>query len=119
MIKIQGIPYKILTYNSGEELNKRFHEINKLYNYKDEDDTVDGFVDYNRKEIHIMIDSKYNPYQIMQTIRHELTHAFLYEIGNSNHADEDLVDKLSKWVPQLNALYKATLKDIERENKND
>ena len=54
------------------------------------------------------------------TLRHELTHAFLYEIGNTNCDNEEFIDKLSKWVPKLDKLFKdgmGLMKNAKLEKK--
>ena len=115
MIKIQGIPYKIITYKNDKEVTKRMEEINKEFGYKDDGDNtpVDGFVDYNRKEIHLSLDERFDKRSITHTIRHEIVHAFLYEIGNKNHSEEEFVDKIARWMPELNRIYNDLLKDIK------
>lgn len=118
MVLIQGIPYKIICHKDIKEINEVARKLDAYYKIDDKenkDSVLDGFTDYNTKEIHVNIDPLYSPIQISQIFRHELTHAFLYEIGNSNHADEDLVDKLAKWVPQLNGIYKDCMKALDKE----
>ena len=112
MIEILGIPYKIVWHKDLNEINKASKEVNKLYLVPDEDDKgmCDGFTDYNKKEIHLYRGQIYNPAMRAQIIRHEITHAFLFEIGYTHYGDEDLVDKISKWVPQIERLYKKVEK---------
>ena len=66
---------------------------------------LDGYCDYMSKEIRIYNDTFTDKNYFEMTLRHEITHAFLYEIGNSNYDNEEFVDKISKWVPQISYIF--------------
>ncbi len=72
---------------------------------KDEDNPLDGFCDYLSKEINIFTDEYTDAEYFDMTLRHEICHAFLYEIGYTHHDDEELIDKLSKWIPRINNIF--------------
>lgn len=103
-IDIVGTKYTLFTYNKFEELNKDAQERDERYDMKKEDYHLDGYCDYQAKEIRIFMDEYTSREYLEMTLRHELTHAFLYEIGNSNHDNEEFVDKISKWTPQIMSL---------------
>ena len=118
-IMIQGIPYKIIVHKDIKEINDVSRKLDSYYKLdetmNEKKTVVDGFTDYNTKEIHVNIDPNYSFAQISHIFRHEITHAFLYEIGNSNFEDEDYVDKISLWTPQLERLYKESMKSLNKE----
>ena len=119
-IDVVGIPYTIYLYaNEFELLNKDAEERDKRYNVKKEEYALDGYCDYQMKEIRIFKDEYTSKDYFEMTLRHEITHAFLYEIGNANHDNEEMVDKISKWVPQINKLMEAGLNVIALENYSE
>ena len=65
------------------------------------------------KEIRVFGDEYTSEEYFKLTLRHEITHAFLYEIGNSNCDDEDYVDKISKWVPQISKIFDVGMEMIK------
>ena len=106
-INIVGIEYDLFLYeNEFEQLNKDSRERDERYNIKKEDPTqnIDGYCDYSSKEIRVFIDKYTSKDYFEMTLRHEITHAFLYEIGNTNCNNEEFVDKISKWVPQIHSM---------------
>lgn len=119
-IDVVGIPYTIYLYaNEFELLNKDAEERDKRYNVKKEEYSLDGYCDYQMKEIRIFKDEYTSKDYFEMTLRHEITHAFLYEIGNANHDNEEFVDKISKWVPQINKLMEAGLNVIALEDYSE
>ena len=107
-IDVIGVSYSLYLYERIEEfktLQDDAAERNTRYFNPKDESSLDGYCDYMSKEIRVYIDEFTDPYYFAQTLRHEITHAFLYEIGNSNHGDEDYVDKISKWVPQIESIY--------------
>jgi len=116
IINIVGVNYTLYVYNGDfKKINDDANERNKRYLHKDEESPLDGYCDYMSKEIRVFTDEYTDPKYFETTIRHEITHAFLYEIGNSNCDNEEFVDKLSKWVPQLETIYNRckTIIDLE------
>lgn len=74
---------------------------------------IDGYIDYQTKEIIIKQMPEYNPglskdiksYERL-VIRHELAHAFLYESGLTDYAaDEQLVEWLAVQFPKMAKLF--------------
>lgn len=117
-INICGIPYTVVYYdNKFREINMNLRERNDRYTIdKDEEkekQNVDGYCDYNTKEIHIYNDHMTSPIYFKQTLTHEVTHAFLYEIGYAHHDDEELVDKISKWIPQISGIVAEGLEAVK------
>lgn len=117
-ILICNIPYAIVLYeNEFEKINMNLRERNDRYTIdKDEEEkksNVDGYCDYSSKEIHIFRDHLTSKHYFKQTLTHEITHAFLYEIGYAHHDDEEFVDKLSKWVPQIQDIVTEGLEVIK------
>lgn len=108
-IDIIGIPYTLFLYDTLTEFKKLQDdatERNERYLNPKDARSIDGYCDYMSKEIRVYVDEFTDPVYFATTLRHEITHAFLYEIGNSNHDDEDYVDKISKWTPQIENIYK-------------
>ena len=108
-----GIPYTIYLYiNEFKKLNEDARERDERYEMKKDEYYLDGYCDYQMKEIRIFIDKYCSEEYFSMTLRHELTHAFLYEIGNTNHDNEEFVDKISKWVPHINNLFDGAMEVI-------
>lgn len=118
-IKILDAEYSVYLYKDGEfkDLNDNAKDRNKRYLHPENElsGPIDGYCDYMSKEIHVYADPYTDPSYFGNTIRHEITHAFLYEIGNSNCDDEDYVDKISKWTPQIEKYFNNTKQLIELE----
>lgn len=114
-INVLDVSYTIyLYYDKFKELNDDARERDNRYNVKKEDDrNLDGYCDYMAKEIRIFDDKFTSKEYFEMTLRHEITHAFLYEIGNTNCDNEEFVDKISKWVPQIMKLSNQGLEMIE------
>lgn len=101
-VNVVGVPYSIYLYvNEFELLNQHAKERDERYNIDSGKANVDGYCDYYSKEIRFFTDKYTSKEYFKLVLMHEITHAFLYEIGNSNYADEDFVDKISKWTPQI------------------
>lgn len=102
-VDIVGTPYTIYLYEEGEfkALQDDAKERDERYLQPAKEGALDGYCDYMSKEIRIYNDSFTDIKYFEMTLRHEISHAFLYEIGNSNYDNEEFVDKLSKWVPQI------------------
>lgn len=74
---------------------------------------ADGYVDYQTKEIFVSEFHEDVPGQVKDikryerhVVRHELLHAFLYESGLTNYADdEQLVEWLAVQIPKVNKLF--------------
>lgn len=105
-IKIINTLYTIYAYNDYKEINEKSVAWDKEFN-KDFDESkiagVSGYCLVPVKEIHIYtgFSEDYN----MNTLRHELWHALLYEIGYTNWQDEELIEKLSTWHPLMDDLF--------------
>ena len=110
-IKILNTDYDLFLHNNFKELNENAKKRDERYALEPLKDfkPLDGYCDYTEKEIHIFVDKYTKRKYFEMTLYHELTHAFLYEIGYSNHDDEDLVDKISKWVPLITDLFNESL----------
>ena len=99
-VKIINTEYKIYTHHDYKEINDRSLAWDKEYDRTLDEKKISGLSGYCLvpvKEIHIYdgFNKEYN----MNTLRHELWHAFLYEIGYNHWDDEDLIEKLSTWFP--------------------
>lgn len=102
-ITIIDTEYTVFTYGDGEfkQLQDDANERDTRYLGEPRTGTIDGYCDYMQKEIRVY-DDKYTDRKYFEmTLRHEITHAFLYEIGYAHHDDEEFIEKLSKWVPLL------------------
>jgi len=114
-VNVLDVPYTIyLYYDEFKKLNEDAQERDNRYNVKKDDDrNLDGYCDYMAKEIRIFDDKFTSKEYFEMTLRHELTHAFLYEIGNTNCDNEEFVDKISKWVPQISKIANQGLEMID------
>jgi hypothetical protein len=104
-INIVGTKYDIIYHDNYEEINRMARERDEKYNAKKEEYGLDGWCDYIPKEIHIYSDASTNEDYFNMTLLHEISHAYLFEIGNANHDNEEIVDKLSKWIPQIYKIF--------------
>ena len=103
-VNIVGIKYTVYLYNNFEKINNKAIERDKRYNLVKENEDrkpLDGYCDYSAKELNIFCDDYTDREYFENTLRHEITHAFLYEIAYQHHYDEELVDKIAKWSPQI------------------
>ena len=99
-----GIQYKIIKHSDLKEISDLFHASLRVES-EEEPELVDGFVDYNRKDIHLLVNQGFKTGA--QVLRHELIHAFLYEIGEQELCNNEIiVEKFSKWIPQIEKLRK-------------
>lgn len=120
-VDIFGTQYTVyLYYNEFDLINKDAKERDDRYNQKSDDRNLDGYCDYMAKEIRVFCDKYTSQEYFEMTLRHEMTHAFLYEIGNTNCDNEEFVDKLSKWVPKLDKIFKdgmELMRNVKLEEK--
>ena len=105
-IKILNTFYSIYTYSDYKEINERSIAWDKQYDRCLDESKLSGVSGYCLvpvKEIHIYtgFSEEYN----MNTLRHELWHALLYEIGYTHWQDEELIEKLSTWHPLMDDLF--------------
>lgn len=108
-INVVGVEYRLYTYSDYKEINDRYVDWHKQYNINGreiDNDLCDGYCNYVTKEIHIYFDGNYSEEYKDQILRHELTHVFLYEISYAHFSDEEFIDKISKWVPQIEKAFK-------------
>lgn len=106
-IKVVNTKYRIYLYRDFKELQEKAIARDERYlltERKEEHKPVDGYCDYSAKEINLFIDAYTAKDYFEATIRHEICHAFLYEIGYQHHDDEDFIDKLSRWIPLLSGI---------------
>ena len=105
-IDIIGIKYEVFYHSDFMELQEKAKERDKRYGQeKDHWENLDGYCDYSQKEIHVYNDIYQKPEYFRMVLRHEICHAYLFEIGYAGHGDEELIDKLSKWIPQINKIF--------------
>ena len=114
-IDIIGIPYTLWVYkNAYKELNEDAKVRDARYMMEKENPVLlDGYCDYQAKEIRVFVDDYTAPEYFDATLRHEICHAFLYEVGYTHHDDEDFIDKLSRWIPQINKIFDFSKSAIE------
>lgn len=113
-IKILDILYTLNLWKDFKALQEYATNRDNRYGHDtDNKDLLDGFCDYQAKEINIFVDEYTDPEYFDMTLRHEICHAFLYEIGYSHHNDEEMIDKLSKWIPRINDIFNQGRKLIE------
>lgn len=106
-IDIVGISYTLWLYEDEYKLlneHARARDARYLMG-KEEAPLLDGYCDYQAKEIRVFYDEFTSKDYFEATLRHEICHAFLYEVGYAHHDDEELVDKLSRWIPQINKIF--------------
>jgi hypothetical protein len=119
-INICESKYKIYLHTDFDKLQK-LNKINteRYYPEKelDKDKKIDGFCDYSSKEIHVFKDKYQSKDYTKMVIRHEITHAYLYEIGYTYCSDEEFVDKVCKWAPTLMGLTETIYKDLSKGDK--
>lgn len=121
-INICNVPYTVILYKDQyKEINKAMRDRNERYRLDDEEEekknAIDGYCDYSTKEIHVFTDDNTNEYYFKQTMLHEISHAFLYEIGYAHHGDEEFIDKISKWVPQIYNIFNEGMKCYDKSIK--
>ena len=114
-IDIVGIPYTLGVYRDAyKTLNEHARERDARYMMEKENPVLlDGYCDYQTKEIKVFIDEFTSKDYFEATLRHEICHAFLYEVGYTHHDDEDFIDKLSRWIPQINKIFDFSITAIE------
>lgn len=113
-INILDTMYTLNLWKDFKALQQYATDRDKRYGHDtDNKDLLDGFCDYLSKEINIFTDEYTDPEYFDMTLRHEICHAFLYEIGYSHHDDEEMIDKLSKWIPKINNIFNQGRKLIE------
>ena len=105
-IKVLNTFYRIYTYSDYKEINEKSLAWDRQYDRALDESKISGVSGYCLvpvKEIHIYtgFSEEYN----MNTLRHELWHALLYEIGYTHWQDEELIEKLSTWHPLMDDLF--------------
>ena len=99
-IKVLNTFYKIYTHDEYKEINDLSLEWDKAYDRTFDESKFTGLSGYclvTLKEIHIY--TGFCAEYTNNTLRHELLHALLYELGCSNWDEEDFIDKISTWFP--------------------
>lgn len=111
-VDIIGIPYTIYLYvNEYDKINADAKERDERYG-ENKHENLDGYCDYSAKELRIFCDKYTSKEYFEETLRHEICHAFLYEIGYEHHSDEEFINKLSKWVPQIDKIFDEGMRRI-------
>ena len=101
-IKIVDTFYDVIFWRDFKALQEHAKARDLRYLHEKEKwEPLDGYCDYSAKELHVFRDEFTSEKYFNMTLTHEITHAFLYEIGFTHHDDEDLIDKISKWLPRL------------------
>lgn len=106
-VKIINTYYTIYLHKDYKALNKFAVEWEKEYTYNEienKKNEITGFCLVAVKEIHIF--TGFSEDYMYNTIRHELWHALLYEIGYNHWDDEDLIEKLAIWTPLMENILK-------------
>jgi hypothetical protein len=114
-IDVVGVPYTLWLYRDEyKKLNEHARERDERYLMgKDDRTLLDGYCDYQAKEIRVFCDEFTSKDYFEATLRHEICHAFLYEVGYSHHDDEEFIDKLSRWIPQINKIFDFSIASIK------
>lgn len=98
--KSPAIPKNIwkLCFRDRVEMNKIFYE-NRT---PDEETRLHGITDYITSTVYI--DKDLDGYLLAKTLRHELTHIYLWETGQQGRVynEEELCDILSAATPSIN-----------------
>ena len=91
----------------NEAYNKACEEC-EIEDNKGNREVVDGFCDYCKKEIHVLVreDKEYEE----EVLRHEVTHCLLFQMGYSFHNDEEWVEKISK----ISKVLEDTIESIDK-----
>lgn len=112
-VDVVGVEYTLYLYvNEFKKLNEDAKERDDRYGIERKEESLDGYCDFQSKEIRIFCDKYTSQSYFEMTLRHEITHAFLYEIGNANYDNEEFVDKISKWVPQISKIFDEGMRRI-------
>lgn len=113
-IKVINTEYSLYSYKEYKEINENSTKWDKEFSRSFDESKVVGISGYCLtpiKEIHFF--DGFSPIYNEQTLRHEIIHAFLYEIGFAHWDDEELVEKLSIWYPMLEESINQGRKMIE------
>ena len=99
-VKVLNTFYKVYAHEDYKEINERSLEWDKMYDRTFDESKFTGLSGYclvTLKEIHLYTGfcKEYND----NTLRHELLHALLYELGYTHWDEEDFIEKLSTWFP--------------------
>lgn len=110
-VKIINKEYRIYGYEELKEINEAYNkacEGCEIEDNKENREVVDGFCDYCKKEIHILVreDKEYEE----EVLRHEVTHCLLFQMGYSFHNDEEWVEKISK----ISKVLEDTIESIDK-----
>ena len=103
--------YSLYGHEELKEINEAYNkacEECEIEDNKESREVVDGFCDYCKKEIHILVreDKEYEE----EVLRHELTHCLLFQMGYSFHNDEEWVEKISK----ISKVLEDTIESIDK-----
>lgn len=104
-LKILDTFYTLYLWKDFEELQEFANKRNSRYLHKNEGDPIDGFCDVLSKEIHVFTDEYTHMAYFDTTLRHEIAHAYLYEVAYAHYDDEELIDKIAKWTPKIMEIY--------------
>lgn len=110
-VKIINREYRIYGHEELKEINEAYNkscEECEIEDNKGNREVVDGFCDYCKKEIHVLVrkDKEYEE----EVLRHELTHCLLFQMGYSFHNDEEWVEKISK----ISKILEDTIESIDK-----
>ena len=112
-IDIIGVNYTLYVYDDYKLINQHAKERHERYFPPEEETRLDGYCDYQAKEIKVFKDEYTSNDYFESVLRHELCHAFLFEIGYAHHDDEEFIEKLSKWIPQINKIFDFSIAAIK------
>ena len=102
MIDVLGTPYRLVISNADKD-----EKLNDMDGYRDNTSRQCVVDDYSEKigDYHRKFDLEK---QMKKNIRHELTHAFLYESGLAENSDWAMREEMVDWVAMQGLkLYKA------------
>jgi len=87
-----------LCFRNREEMNKIYYEGRT----PDEEARIHGITEYITQTIYI--DKDLDGFPLSKVLRHELTHVYLWEIGNQareNYTEEEIADFMSIAAPSI------------------
>ena len=104
-IDVAGVTYKLFTDNASHD-----QKLTKMDAYEDS---------YNKQ---IIVDETLTSKYRDHVIKHEVTHAFLYECGLDSESwarNEEIVDWISIKAEELASTFKKTIKVVKGGKNND
>ena len=108
-VKIINAEYEVFIHNDLKEINEYYDKANRMCEIEEREEkleTVDGYCDYRKREIHILKDEGMKDGYLKGTLMHELTHCMLYQMGYKYFNDEEYVEKTAKFSIILNDMIK-------------